>query len=198
MKLAIFGGTFDPLHRGHLEIARGAADTFGLDQVLFIPSGQPPHRSHPPVATYEHRYRMVELACTADERFVASRLEAPAHGGPHYSVDTVARVRHDCTPLDELYFLIGADAFAEVTQWRHWQELAEMVEFIVVSRPGEDIQRQTVPAPARTRWLTTVHVPISSTQIRDMLRGGIDAREWLSPEVAAYVEEKGLYQRTDP
>ena len=93
MSVAIFGGTFDPIHRGHVEIARAAANRFGLEQVLFVPSGHPPHKQDNPEASYEHRFRMVALACKADPRFRPSRLEAPVgRSGPHYSVDTVRRL----------------------------------------------------------------------------------------------------------
>jgi nicotinate-nucleotide adenylyltransferase len=178
-------------------MARAAAEEFGLDRVLFVPTGHPPHRQDPPDASYEDRFAMAELSCRGENRFEVSRLEAPTPSDePHYSVDTVHRVREECQPADELFFLIGADAFAEITQWRRWKEIVEMVELIVVSRPGEDLP--PVPAGARARWLTNVHVPISSTEIRERLSSGQPVTEWLAPGVEVYIRERGLYQQAQP
>ena len=104
MRTAIFGGTFDPIHSAHLEMARQAADQFGLDRVLFIPAGNPPHKHAD--TPFEHRYRMVELACAADPRFVASRLEEGDQKS--YSIHTIERVKAD---NGEVFFIIGSDAF---------------------------------------------------------------------------------------
>src|SRR5215468_10126169 len=107
MKTAIFGGTFDPIHSAHLIVAREAADKFALDRVLFIPAGNPPHKGA--AAPYEDRYRMVELACAEDPRFVASRLEEGREKS--YSIHTIERVRSLGSPGDNVFFVIGADAF---------------------------------------------------------------------------------------
>src|SRR5436305_633186 len=131
-RIAIFGGTFDPVHNAHLAVAREAADAFSLDRVLFVPAKNPPHKLGELHATFEDRLRMVELACAADARFEASSVED--RPGRSYSFDTVMRVREQCSGAT-LFFLIGADAFAEIRSWHRWQELLESVEFIVVSRP---------------------------------------------------------------
>src|SRR5271170_8495073 len=112
MRLALFGGTFDPIHNAHLTVAREAADQFDLEQVWFIPAAHPPHKTANTGATYEDRFRMTELACQADPRFIASRLESgdDTGGGKSYSVDTVERVRE---LGQRRFFIIGADAFAE-------------------------------------------------------------------------------------
>ncbi len=194
MNIGIFGGTFDPIHRGHTEVAKAAAEGFQLTKVLFVPAGRPPHRSSPTEADYEHRYRMVELASKVDARFVASRLEDPSGTrGPHYSIDTFQRVRDNSAAGDRLFFVLGADAFAEIRQWYRWRDVFEMVEFIVVSRAGEANSGPEVPEGARVHWLDGVDVPISSTALRELLKQGKPADDWLAPAVDAYVRRNELY-----
>src|SRR5579863_10189700 len=183
MKTAIFGGTFDPIHSAHLEMARQAADQFALDRVLFIPAGNPPHKHAD--TPYKHRYRMVELACSADARFVASRLEEGKHKS--YSIDTIERVK---AANGEVFFIIGADAFAEIETWHRWQDVIRAVEFIVAARPGHQI---VSPPGARVHRLETLELPVSSSEIRDKLAGG-ETPSALPPAVADYIRANGLYQ----
>ena len=192
MKLGLFGGTFDPVHRGHIAVAIAAAGRFRLDRVLLIPSGFPPHKHTPVGAPYEDRYRMVELACGADSRLEASRLEAPDGSRErHYSVETIERVRAQLSPGDELFFIIGADAFAEISLWKQWQQVIRLVEFIVVSRP--EAAGGEPPAGARVHWLNDVRVPVSSTEIRNGFREGRDVGADLPPAVADYIRTHQLY-----
>jgi nicotinate-nucleotide adenylyltransferase len=192
VKLGLFGGTFDPVHRGHIAVAIAAADRFRLDRVLLIPSGFPPHKHTPVGAPYEDRYRMVELACGADPRLEPSRLEAPDGSRErHYSVETIERVRAALAPGDELFFVIGADAFAEISLWKQWQQVIRLVEFIVVSRP--EASAGEPPASARVHWLNDVRVPVSSTEIRNGFREGRDLGADLPTTVADYIREHQLY-----
>lgn len=185
MRLALFGGTFDPIHNAHLTVAREAADQFQLDQVWFIPAAHPPHKTDQMMAGYEDRLKMVELACRADPRFQPSRLEAGAQKS--YSIDTVEKVRG---MGEEPFFIIGADAFAEIATWHRWHELVAATEFIVVTRPGHDY---TSPDGARVHRLDTVALPVSSSEIRAKLAAGETPAE-LPPSVAAYILKKGLYR----
>ena len=187
MRTAIFGGTFDPIHSAHLEMARQAADQFQLDRVLFIPAGNPPHKHAD--TPFEHRYRMVELACAADPRFVASRLEEGNEKS--YSIHTIERIKAaNAEATDALCFIIGSDAFAEIQTWRRWEDVIRAVEFIVVARPGYEIAG---PPGARVHRLETVELPVSSSDIRDALARG-ERRAALPPAVADYIREKGLYR----
>jgi nicotinate-nucleotide adenylyltransferase len=167
LRLAIFGGTFDPIHKAHVAMAAEAAGRFQLDRVLFVPAANPPHKSGLTYAAYEDRVRMAQLASNGDPRFQVSRLEE----GPSrsYSIDTVEKVRATLVPSDELFFLIGADAFAEIETWHRWRDLIAEVTFIVVSRPGH---RYRIPEGARVERLETVDLPVSSSEIRSALAAG--------------------------
>ena len=185
MRLALFGGTFDPIHCAHLMVAREAADQFHLDQVWFVPAAHPPHKSDQTGAPYDDRCKMVELACQGDPRLVMSRLESGQ--AKSYSIDTIERVR---ATGEDPYFIIGADAFAEITSWHRWQDLVRLTDFIVVTRPGH---RYASPAGARVHRLDTLALPVSSSEIRRQLAAGNIPAE-LPPEVAQYIVQKGLYQ----
>ncbi len=185
MRLALFGGTFDPVHNAHLTVAREAADQFRLDQVWFVPAAHPPHKSDKTGASYEDRCHMVELACQTDPRFVLSRLEAG--DGKSYSIDTIETVR---ASGQQPYFIIGADAFAEITAWHRWQDLVRLTDFIVVTRPGHEYQ---TPPGGRVHRLDTVALPVSSSGIRQRLAAGEIPAE-VPPAVAQYIAAKGLYR----
>src|SRR5271157_6064953 len=129
MRTAIFGGTFDPIHTAHQVVAREAAEMFSLDRVLFIPAANPPHKETS--TSYEDRYKMVELACQGEPRFVASRLEEGREES--YSIHTIERVK---SMGGEVFFVIGADAFAEIQTWHRWEDVVRSAAFIVVARPG--------------------------------------------------------------
>jgi nicotinate-nucleotide adenylyltransferase len=184
MKTAIFGGTFDPDHRAHLVVAREAAEMFSLDRVLFIPAANPPFKDAR--ASYEHRYRMVELACAGEPRFVPSRLEEGQEKS--YSIHTIERVKR---MGGDVLFVIGADAFAEIQTWHRWEDVVRSVEFIVVARPGHVI---TSPPGARVYRLETVALPVSSSDIRQALARGETPAE-LPTAVAEYIHAHGLYRR---
>jgi nicotinate-nucleotide adenylyltransferase len=148
MNIALFGGTFDPIHAGHVQAARAAARKFRLDQILFIPTGKPPHKHGDRLTSFPQRYGMVVLACAGDPRLIPSLLEAPTpEGRPCYSIDTVRKVRRSLHKDDHLFFLIGVDAFLELPSWKEYRRLLDLVDFIVVSRPGFDANeiRKVVP-----------------------------------------------------
>jgi len=188
LRLALFGGTFDPIHAAHLTVAREAADRFALDRVSFIPNAHPPHKGGLVTASYEDRAQMAELACAADPRFKVSRLEAGARKS--YSILTIEKVRQSLEAGDELFFLIGSDAFAELCSWYRWQDVITAVEFIVVTRPGHSY---TMPPGARVLRLETLALPVSSSDIRAALARG-ETTEDLPVAVAAYIHEHGLYR----
>ncbi|MGO9893952.1 MAG: nicotinate-nucleotide adenylyltransferase [Bryobacteraceae bacterium] len=187
MRLSIFGGTFDPIHDGHLAVASQAAAELRLDRVWIVPAAHPPHKSGATGAGYEDRVRLAELACAAEERFFVSRIEQG--GGRNYSIDTIEKVRATLASSDELYFLIGADAFAEIRSWLRWRDVARAVRFLVVSRPGH---RYDVPPEARVERIDSLDLDISSSEIRRSLAAGIRP-SGLPDAVWEYISEHRLY-----
>ena len=156
MNIGLFGGSFDPIHRGHLALAQAAADRFSLRQVLFVPASAPPHKQKQPVTSFVHRYTMVALATQDDKRWVPSLLEsgeAGARGGPaaNYSIDTVRRVKQTMKKADRLFFLVGIDAFKDIAKWHEARALLAECEFIVASRPGFSLRAvaESLPEPLR-------------------------------------------------
>lgn len=188
MRLALFGGTFDPVHDAHLAIAREALRAFDLARILFVPAACPPHKVGHTRAGYTDRYRMVELACAGEPRFEPSRLEAGIERS--YSIFTIEKVRATLEPDSVLHFLIGADAFAEIQTWLRWREVVQRVEFIVVNRPGHVYR---VPEGARVHRLETVHLAISSSEIRRRLAAG-EFHVPAPPAILDYIRKKGLYR----
>ncbi len=214
MKIAIFGGTFDPIHTGHLRAAKAAARKYHLDKVLFVPTGCPPHKIADGLTDFHHRFAMVALACAGQAHLVPAALEAPdSNRSPHYSIDTVRRLLRRLGPRDELYFLIGMDAFLDLPHWKQFRRLLDLVNFIVVSRPGfdsRDIQK-VIPAellgsPRRRavrdrlclrkttmNILRGVEVPLASSDIRDCIRRKLSIAGGVPPLVEQYILKEGLY-----
>ncbi|MGA2181694.1 MAG: nicotinate-nucleotide adenylyltransferase [Bryobacteraceae bacterium] len=185
MPIAIFGGTFDPIHKAHLTVAQEAADAFALERVLFVPAGCPPHKSDSTGAAWADRFHMVELVCAADPRFEPSRLEEGEQKS--YSILTIEKVR--AAWPDELYFILGADAFAEIATWHRWRDVVASTRFIVVTRPGHSY---AAPEGARVDRLDTLALPVSSSDIRRRLALG-EMPDDLPPAVGRYIVERGLY-----
>jgi nicotinate-nucleotide adenylyltransferase len=187
---ALFGGTFDPIHNAHLEIARAAADRFDLTKILFVPAANPPHKPGGVMAAYEDRVRMAELACAADPRFEVSRIEAPTAGNSarSYSIVTIEKLRAlGITPLS---FLIGADAFREIRTWHRWRYVVAAVEFIVVTRPGASWE---IPPGAIVHELSGLDLPVSSSDIRKQVIEG--ASHIPVPQaVLDYIRDHRLYR----
>jgi nicotinate-nucleotide adenylyltransferase len=199
VNLAIFGGTFDPVHNAHLEVARAARRECFLDKILFVPAAQPPHKPDLCVAEYEHRYEMVRLACMEHPAFEPSRLEAPSKDRLRsYTIHTLRRVAAQLTYHDRLFFLIGSDAFREITTWYHWRHIIREVEFIVVNRPGFPLDDSMIPAGARVHWLRSVNSPVASSEIRRRLAAGQTVRGWMPPQVSRYITRHGLYKPVRP
>jgi nicotinate-nucleotide adenylyltransferase len=188
MRIALFGGTFDPVHNAHLTVADEAVRQYRLDRVLFVPAWQPPHKAGATAAPYEDRYRMLELACAGRPEFRPSRLDEGE--APSYSIRTIEKARATLQPGDGLYFLIGADAFADLRTWHRWEEVVRAVDFIVVARPGHEYD---IPPGARVHRLETLALPISSSELRAKLASGEEPAEWLPPTVLAYIRDRGLY-----
>src|SRR5581483_5621557 len=168
MNVAIFGGTFDPLHRGHLAVAQAAQERFHLGRIYFVPADVPPHKQRRPVTAFHHRYAMVALGTAGHASFVPSLLEAPSPGAlraPNYSLETVRRLRASLPKRDRLFFLIGVDAFMEIGTWHKADELLQEVEFIVVSRPGYSLADLADALPEALRPAASIRRPFQGTPV---------------------------------
>jgi len=208
MRVAFFGGTFDPIHRGHLAVASAAANTFALDQVLFAPVGRQPLKSDSVAAPFADRLAMTMLAVAsaAEPRFTVSRIDAPrADGLPNYTVDSLAELGRSL-PQARLYALTGADSFLTLRKWRSSLKLLELAEWIVVSRPEFPLPPDFLDLPefaplsltpaqrARVHVLATVHEEVSATDLRRRLSLGDPCVGLLPPTVADYIQTHHLYR----
>lgn len=191
LRLALYGGTFDPVHNAHLAVAQAARQAFALDRVLLVPNAIPPHKQRLLAASYEHRLRMVELAVAGLPGLEASNLEQAEQTS--YSILTIEKVRA-AEPDCELFFLIGADAFADIETWFRWREVVERVTFLVVGRPGFSYD---VPVGAKTLPLTSLALTTSSSAIRKQLASGAGSPE-IPAAVERYIAEHGLYRERTP
>ncbi|GGA72074.1 putative nicotinate-nucleotide adenylyltransferase [Edaphobacter acidisoli] len=198
MRIALFGGTFDPPHRGHLAIAKAAADALELDRVLFAPVGRQPLKLDAHSSTYIDRLSMVMLASKHDHRFQPSSLDAPnPNGKPNYTVDTLTLLRA-LYPDAALFNLVGADSFLALPHWREPARLLELAEWIVVSRPGFPLDSiaalgLTPQQRARVHLVESVHDDVSATELRQRLHDGDACEDLLLPEILAYIREHNLY-----
>ncbi len=225
MNIGLFGGSFDPIHRGHLALAQAAASRYSLRQVLFVPANVPPHKQKQPLTAFIHRYVMVALATQDDRRFVPSLLEAAGaeskSAAPNYSIDTVRRLKPTLKKSDRIFFLIGIDAFRDVAQWREARALLAECDFIVASRPGyslrdvaESLPEDLRPPAAVTRpfhkqpakgdlvlpgvtlhLLEGVNQSVSATAIRAAAAQGKPLARWLDSRVVDYIRKHGLYRK---
>ncbi|MBI5396659.1 MAG: nicotinate-nucleotide adenylyltransferase [Verrucomicrobia bacterium] len=191
MKLGIFGGTFNPVHLGHLLIAEDAAEAFKLDRVVFVPSATPPHKRPRVLAPAAHRVRMVKLAIQGNSRFTCSDIEV-RRGGPSYSVETLRHLRA-AMPRAQFYFIIGTDSLRELHRWKEAPDLVKLCEFICLTRPGERVARCRLRG-ARVRRLTGHPTDVSSTDIRNRLARGATIRYLVPDAVRRYIERHRLYR----
>ncbi|GAA3751187.1 nicotinate-nucleotide adenylyltransferase [Terriglobus aquaticus] len=198
MRIGYFGGSFDPPHRGHLLLARLAADAFHLDRVLFAPTGRQPLKDHIAHAEFADRMAMVRLLCASEPGFEVVDLDAPhPHGSPNYTVDALEELRRR-EPDADLFALAGADSFLSLPRWRDPQRLLELAEWIVVSRPEFPLEELdalglTAEQRARVHVLNTLHDDTSATEIRARLRYGVTPADRLKPEVLLYIARMHLY-----
>jgi nicotinate-nucleotide adenylyltransferase len=174
MNIGFFGGSFDPIHRGHVALAQAAAERFALRQVLFVPANVSPHKQKQPVTPFVQRYAMVALATQDQKQFVPSLLEAPADQGaelrsartgqrpvatPSYTIDTVRRLKQTLKKADRLFLLVGIDAFRDIAKWREAKALLAECEFVVASRPGFSLRDVAESLPEGVRPPAAVTKP---------------------------------------
>lgn len=243
MNIGLFGGTFDPIHSGHLALAREARERYKLGKILFVPANVPPHKQTQPLTAFSHRYAMIALATSGEKDFCASLLEAPEEENvtpfsakkeekrdekkgkareakPNYTIDTVKRLKQHFKKADQLFLLIGIDAFQDIAKWHQAEALFRECEFIVASRPGYSLAdvANALPPSLRPRaeatkpfqkqaatgdlvlsgvsihFLDDVYQPVSSTAIRQAAAAGKPLGRFVEPGVADYIKKMGLYK----
>jgi nicotinate-nucleotide adenylyltransferase len=216
-RAAIYGGTFDPVHNGHLKLARRVQTLFGLDEMIFVPACVPPHKRGAGITSAFHRFAMLALATENDERLRVSTIELEQPDRP-YAVDTVARMQERLGPDCRLFFVMGADSWAEITSWREWQRLLTMCDHIVVTRPGfeldlkpvglagvmdvrgkidDEVENIVAESSSPQLFVTdAVFEDVSATAIRAAARasGASDLTKMVPREVAAYINKYQLYK----
>lgn len=200
MRIGIFGGTFDPVHYGHLLLAECCREECGLDQVWFVPAHLPPHKDDVPVAGPEHRRQMLELAIAGHEAFQVCDVELQ-RGGISYTADTVEEI-HQQVPHASLFLLMGADQLAEFPRWREPERICRLATLVVVPRPGVEVAeqpvRQALSEAARHQFqLCRVDIPLmglSSSQIRQRLAQGKSVRFRVPRAVELYIQTHELYR----
>lgn len=220
-RIALFGGTFDPIHLGHLAVARAAVRRFHLDRIYFIPCANPPHKPSSELLPFAHRFAMVALACAEDPRFVPSLAEGETNGTGNrifYSVDTVARFQRQFhEPGDHIYFVMGADSFLDIRAWKDYRKFLGLCDFVVAHRPGfpSDSFRRVIPpellakpaAQAKTRTparsialrhttvylLDTVDSDVSATGVRRRLDHKRSILGLVPPSVEDYIKKQAIY-----
>jgi nicotinate-nucleotide adenylyltransferase len=185
------GGTFDPIHHGHLVAASEVAGLFGLDEVIFVPTGQPWQKSEREVSPPEDRYLMTVIATASNPRFTVSRVDID-RGGPTYTIDTLRDLKTD-RPDAEFFFITGADALAQILSWRDHDELWDLAHFVAVSRPGHVLSTDGLP----TDDVSQLEIPalaISSTDCRDRVQRGNPVWYLVPDGVVQYIAKHHLYR----
>ncbi len=189
--IGIFGGTFNPIHLGHLIIAEKVRESLNLEKIIFVPAHYPPHKKAPEIGV-EHRYRMVELAISGNSYFVASKIELERKG-LSYTVDTVNALKKIYLPEKDFYFILGLDAYLETGSWKEIEKLKKLIRFVVV-------KRSVIPGGTRNlsfkevTFLNLEPIAISSSEIRSRIKKGKSVQGLLPDKVMDYIQRRHLYQ----
>jgi nicotinate-nucleotide adenylyltransferase len=189
------GGTFDPIHHGHLVAASEVAARFTLDEVVFVPTGQPWQKSHEHVAAAEDRYLMSVIATASNPRFSVSRVDVD-RAGPTYTVDTLRDLRTTFGADAEMFFITGADALSQIFTWRGVEELLTSVHFVGVTRPGHALADPGLPE-GRVTLIEVPALAISSTAVRRRVQSGEPVWYLVPDGVVQYIAKRGLYARAE-
>jgi len=194
----MLGGTFDPVHLGHLIGAQAAAEQLQLNRVLFVPAANPPHKLNVTITPAEHRIAMLERALAGNDRF-SLYLDEITRSGSSYTIDTVRRYRKsELREGDELFFIVGADNLAELHTWKNWKALSREVEFIALAREGFQPDNESLEKKlggAKILWVKMPLIGISATGIRKSCASGSPIRYLVPDSVAEYIESHGLYRK---
>jgi nicotinate-nucleotide adenylyltransferase len=191
-RLGIMGGTFDPIHHGHLVAASEVAHLFRLDEVVFVPTGQPWMKAGRKTSAAEDRYLMTVIATASNPRFSVSRVDID-RPGPTYTIDTLREIREIHGPDVELFFITGADALAQMLSWRNKDELFRLAHFIGCTRPGHKLADPGLPE-GRVSLVEVPALAISSTECRERVRAGEPVWYLVPDGIVQYINKRGLYR----
>jgi nicotinate-nucleotide adenylyltransferase len=194
-RIALYGGTFDPVHLGHIEIARTVAELFEIEKVLFVPAQVAPHKIGRPVTEPIHRYAMLALATQDDPKLLISTFELDAPDR-RYTVDTVEHFQRSLGDSTELFFIMGADSWSDITTWREWERLLKMTNHIVVTRPDYEVAKAPPGLGERVFFTDAVRKDISATNIRRLASEGRfdDLTKFVPQSVANYIRKYEIYR----
>ncbi len=198
LRLGVMGGTFDPIHHGHLVAASEVAARFGLHEVVFVPTGRSWQKAARRVSAPEDRYLMTVIATASNPRFAVSRVDID-RGGDTYTVDTLSDLRRVRGPQADLFFITGADALSNILTWRGADELFDLASFVGVSRPGSPLKMETISHLPREK-VTLMEVPalaISSTACRERVRAGLPIWYLVPDGIVQYIQKRGLYREAE-
>jgi len=188
--IGIFGGTFNPIHLGHLIIAGKVRESLNLEKIIFVPAHYPPHKKAPEIGGL-HRYRMVKLAISNNFYFVASKIELEREG-KSYTIDTVNALKKMYLPEKDFYFILGLDAYLETGSWKEIEKLKKLVTFVVVKRPG---YRDSLKLKVKSlKFLDLGPIGISSSEIRSKIKKGKSVHTLLPDKVMNYIQQHHLYE----
>jgi len=191
-RIGVMGGTFDPIHHGHLVAASEVADFFALDEVIFVPTGQPWQKEDRKVSPAEDRYLMTVIATASNPRFSVSRVDID-RPGETFTIDTLRDLRAERGPEAEFYFITGADALTKMISWRDADELFKMAQFVGCTRPGHRLTMSDLPAD-QVRLVEIPALAISSTECRERVRGGHPIWYLVPDGIVQYISKRGLYR----
>lgn len=210
--IGLFGGTFDPVHRGHIQCAKAALAEAAVDTVVFIPSARPPHKKGEYICSFDHRLAMLKIALAPFQHFSISDIEQK-RSHPSYTIDTLKIFQDSVDRSAKYHFIIGCDAFLEIESWYRWQAVLSQIDFIIVVRPGYNkaelfdlLKRNSFKVDSehtavwhnqagqnRVRLLTTATDDISSTEIKRRMRENLPWNHFVADEVGAYIVNQALY-----
>ena len=195
-KIGLFGGTFDPPHIGHTALARAVLEKFSLDKIIFIPAGNPPHKTDKKVTDKNHRYEMIRLATVGNPQFLISDFDIK-NEKPNYSYITIEHFKCEY-PDDEIFFIVGADSYRDFPKWKNYPEILSLCTFIVVNRDGADVsdcllKYQKESTQHKALFLDDFSCDVSSTELREKLSSGKNCKGCLHESVFEYIKNNGLY-----
>lgn len=189
MKVGILGGTFDPVHNGHIEVGQIVLKNFKIDKIIFLPNGNPPHKKN--VLPYKNRIDMIKLAIKNLKKFELSTIESEV-SRIHYTIETIIKYKI-LFPENEIYFIIGGDSFETFHSWKYYKRILEIAQLIVVTRPNYTLRNDIIEYSEKIHFIKNLNVDIESSKVRELIKKGLDTKKFLNKDVKKYILKNNLY-----